>query len=248
MSDFIPTEVQHYIDELTVVGLPYRLVYDLPRKIKLICENERVYADATFKRRKGHWYNAKPKLTIDGITCEYARSFEELAMIMVMPDLHLGVEKIRRQFPNGFTYRKNPAHPVIGVDPADPAIPERVKLKANSSQVMLRRKYPTVTMRFEHPSPDLWQIRMSGIEGTPGEFVVLMVPEHGSWKVDTIMLVVTPGPDNLGLDLGSEMESALSEFIAEQDRPTQTGPVSRARTVQGANQALEVKRHTVIRN
>lgn len=248
MSDFIPTEVQHYIDELVKVGLPYRLVYDLPRKIKLVCENERVYADATFKRRKGAWYNAKPKLTIDGITCEYARSFDELAMIMVMPDLHLAVERIRQQFPNGFTYCPNPAHPIIGVAPDDPDIPERVRLKGNSVFILLRRKNPTMTIRFEHPEPDLWQIRLANIPDSVGEFVVLMVPDHGSWKVDKVMLVVTPGMNNLGLDLGSHIEKALSEFIAEQDRPAQVGPVSRARSVQGVNQALEIKRHTVIRN
>lgn len=246
---FIPAEVQRYIDLLEEYDLSYEIEYDLPSKIRLVLRTDRVYADALFKQQGRRWHNAKPTLTIDGKPCDHSNSFAELKMIVTNPDAHLKVQELREKFPHGFTYAPNPPHPEHGVGVDHASVPEIVRsYRATLAPVLA--KNPNVTYRFENPRVDLWQIRLSGLdEANSGEMVIMFGPKHLTWAIRSIMLVIVPGDENMGLDLGIDLSKALGAYVSLEARPVTTGPVAQARQApRTKNDRLVEKRNTVIRN
>lgn len=245
---FLPPEPQRYVDELIKWGLPCEVKYE-SGKIKLICESGRVRATAEFRRRSHGWYNNHPRLTVDGVSCEIAHSFDELKMIIEYPDMHLAVQHLRSQFPDGFTYCNNPPTVDTSYSPTDPLVPEWVRMQYNRLASFRSVKNHLPNLSLEHPAANAWQIRATSDTPNMPSMVAMFEPSHGgSWEVLRIALVILPDPQDLALDLGTDFGSALSSVEKANAAPGGFGPVSQAvQAPRGKNDRLVVQRNTVIR-
>lgn len=245
---YLPPQVRRYLEESARHGLDCQVMYS-PNQITVLWADQRVRATSRFKyRKRAGWYNHHGTLTIDGLVCEVAKSFEELKFIIGDPDSHLKVQQLRETFPNGFTYCDNPPVTDRVFEADDLAVPQYVALQWAKVCRLTAKSAPQATVTIEHPGDDLWQVRIRNLNGPDNDMVVQIKPHHETWKTERVVLTILPNPGDLALDLGKRIEEAFGHLAGSPMPSGGFGPAAgHTQAPRGKNDQLVVKSNTVIR-
>lgn len=251
--EFIPPRAQHYVDQLDQRGLPCE-VQTTPRSVTLICQTERVYATAEFRRRgKGRWEHIEGVMRIDGRRCHPADGFDQLESILADPDHWLETASLdqqqrdaQRRFPEIDVPDEAPR-----VELNDPAV-----VPGLAEQIAVIRRalgdVPDVDMRLERHERS-WVLRVNRLLGQQADddkrmqMVVVFVPRGASDHWHIAHLILTSVGSSFGLDLGRNLGKAMDALGGEDMSKAHTvfsGSTAAPRT---GNDQLRAKRNTVIR-